>query len=73
MLYLFLAFEHNISVFLFLPTFTVQSLISLSFLCFFFLSLHRYCFIVTLSYLILCQITRVYVFDYGMYSADFTG
>uniref|UniRef100_A0A3B3VNB3 Membrane bound O-acyltransferase domain containing 2 n=1 Tax=Poecilia latipinna TaxID=48699 RepID=A0A3B3VNB3_9TELE len=36
--------------------------------CFF-----RYCFIVTLGYLILCQITRVYVFDYGMYSADFTG
>uniref|UniRef100_A0A8C6TW71 Membrane bound O-acyltransferase domain containing 2a n=1 Tax=Neogobius melanostomus TaxID=47308 RepID=A0A8C6TW71_9GOBI len=34
---------------------------------------HRYCFIVTLGYLILCQITRVYVFDYGMYSADFTG
>lgn len=33
----------------------------------------RYCFIVTLGYLILCQITRVYVFDYGMYSADFTG
>lgn len=36
-------------------------------------SLCRYCFIVTLGYLILCQITRVYVFDYGMYSADFTG
>ncbi|XP_028993936.1 lysophospholipid acyltransferase 2 isoform X2 [Betta splendens] len=35
--------------------------------------MHRYCFIVTLGYLILCQITRVYVFDYGMYSADFTG
>lgn len=33
----------------------------------------RYCFVVTLGYLILCQITRVYVFDYGMYSADFTG
>ncbi|KAF3701166.1 Membrane-bound O-acyltransferase domain-containing protein 2 [Channa argus] len=35
--------------------------------------MHKYCFIVTLGYLILCQITRVYVFDYGMYSADFTG
>lgn len=37
------------------------------------LSVRRYCFVVTLGYLILCQITRVYVFDYGMYSADFTG
>ncbi|KAF7201734.1 lysophospholipid acyltransferase 2 [Nothobranchius furzeri] len=35
--------------------------------------MHKYCFIVTLGYLICCQITRVYVFDYGMYSADFTG
>lgn len=35
--------------------------------------MHKYCFVVTLGYLILCQITRVYVFDYGMYSADFTG
>uniref|UniRef100_A0A3P8UIU6 Membrane bound O-acyltransferase domain containing 2 n=1 Tax=Cynoglossus semilaevis TaxID=244447 RepID=A0A3P8UIU6_CYNSE len=35
--------------------------------------MHRYCFIVTMGYLIICQITRVYVFDYGMYSADFTG
>uniref|UniRef100_A0A3P9KQ43 Membrane bound O-acyltransferase domain containing 2 n=1 Tax=Oryzias latipes TaxID=8090 RepID=A0A3P9KQ43_ORYLA len=35
--------------------------------------MHKYCFIVTLGYLIVCQITRVYVFDYGMYSADFTG
>uniref|UniRef100_A0A7N6A997 Membrane bound O-acyltransferase domain containing 2a n=1 Tax=Anabas testudineus TaxID=64144 RepID=A0A7N6A997_ANATE len=35
--------------------------------------MHKYCFIVTMGYLILCQITRVYVFDYGMYSADFTG
>lgn len=33
----------------------------------------RYCLLVALSYLSLCQITRVYVFDYGMYSADFTG
>uniref|UniRef100_A0A3B4CN89 Membrane bound O-acyltransferase domain containing 2a n=1 Tax=Pygocentrus nattereri TaxID=42514 RepID=A0A3B4CN89_PYGNA len=35
--------------------------------------MHRYCFVVALGYLTLCQITRVYVFDYGMYSADFTG
>ncbi|XP_028293569.1 membrane-bound O-acyltransferase domain-containing protein 2 isoform X3 [Gouania willdenowi] len=35
--------------------------------------MHKYCFIVTLGYLIVCQVTRVYVFDYGMYSADFTG
>lgn len=33
----------------------------------------RYSLLVALSYLSLCQITRVYVFDYGMYSADFTG
>jgi len=38
-----------------------------------FCSLDRYCFIVALGYLSFCQITRVYVFDYGMYSADFTG
>ncbi|XP_012709562.2 lysophospholipid acyltransferase 2b [Fundulus heteroclitus] len=35
--------------------------------------MHKYCLVVALSYLSLCQITRVYVFDYGMYSADFTG
>ncbi|XP_071323426.1 lysophospholipid acyltransferase 2b isoform X1 [Trachinotus anak] len=35
--------------------------------------MHKYCLLVALSYLSLCQITRVYVFDYGMYSADFTG
>ncbi|KAG9268480.1 membrane-bound O-acyltransferase domain-containing protein 2-like [Astyanax mexicanus] len=35
--------------------------------------MHRYSFVVALGYLMLCQITRVYVFDYGMYSADFTG
>uniref|UniRef100_A0A8C7MB70 Membrane bound O-acyltransferase domain containing 2b n=1 Tax=Oncorhynchus kisutch TaxID=8019 RepID=A0A8C7MB70_ONCKI len=33
----------------------------------------RYCLVVALGYLSFCQITRVYVFDYGMYSADFTG
>ncbi|XP_018588794.2 membrane-bound O-acyltransferase domain-containing protein 2 isoform X2 [Scleropages formosus] len=35
--------------------------------------MHKYCFVVALGYLTFCQITRVYVFDYGMYSADFTG
>ncbi|XP_030642126.1 membrane-bound O-acyltransferase domain-containing protein 2 [Chanos chanos] len=35
--------------------------------------MHKYCFVFALGYLSLCQITRVYVFDYGMYSADFTG
>uniref|UniRef100_A0A673FN26 Membrane-bound O-acyltransferase domain-containing protein 2-like n=1 Tax=Sinocyclocheilus rhinocerous TaxID=307959 RepID=A0A673FN26_9TELE len=35
--------------------------------------MHKYCFVVTLGYLCFCQVTRAYVFDYGMYSADFTG
>ncbi|KAG5857453.1 hypothetical protein ANANG_G00019610 [Anguilla anguilla] len=35
--------------------------------------MHKYCFVMALGYLSFCQITRVYVFDYGMYSADFTG
>ncbi|XP_064781629.1 lysophospholipid acyltransferase 2-like [Oncorhynchus masou masou] len=35
--------------------------------------MHKYCLVVALGYLSFCQITRVYVFDYGMYSADFTG
>uniref|UniRef100_A0A3B4F709 Lysophospholipid acyltransferase 2-like n=1 Tax=Pundamilia nyererei TaxID=303518 RepID=A0A3B4F709_9CICH len=35
--------------------------------------MHKYCLVVALTYLSLCQITRVYVFDYGMYTADFTG
>ncbi|XP_012676412.1 lysophospholipid acyltransferase 2b [Clupea harengus] len=35
--------------------------------------IHKYCLVVALGYLSFCQITRVYVFDYGMYSADFTG
>ncbi|XP_023680630.1 lysophospholipid acyltransferase 2b isoform X1 [Paramormyrops kingsleyae] len=35
--------------------------------------MHKYCLVVALGYLSICQITRVYVFDYGMYSADFTG
>uniref|UniRef100_A0AAQ4P8G1 Membrane bound O-acyltransferase domain containing 2 n=1 Tax=Gasterosteus aculeatus aculeatus TaxID=481459 RepID=A0AAQ4P8G1_GASAC len=54
--------------------FLVQSGLSYSVMVFVGLEhMHKYCFIVTLGYLILCQITRVYVFDYGMYSADFTG
>ncbi|KAF3844913.1 hypothetical protein F7725_008076, partial [Dissostichus mawsoni] len=54
--------------------FLVQSGLSYSVMIFVGLEhMHKYCFIVTLSYLIVCQITRVYVFDYGMYSADFTG
>uniref|UniRef100_A0A3Q0S9L4 Membrane bound O-acyltransferase domain containing 2b n=1 Tax=Amphilophus citrinellus TaxID=61819 RepID=A0A3Q0S9L4_AMPCI len=35
--------------------------------------MHKYSLVVALTYLSLCQITRVYVFDYGMYTADFTG
>uniref|UniRef100_A0A8C3AHN5 Membrane bound O-acyltransferase domain containing 2 n=1 Tax=Cyclopterus lumpus TaxID=8103 RepID=A0A8C3AHN5_CYCLU len=54
--------------------FLVQSGLSYSVMVFAGLEhMHKYCFIVTLGYLISCQITRVYVFDYGMYSADFTG
>eukprot|EP00064_Thunnus_orientalis_P009396 superscaffoldBa00001187_g9420 len=54
--------------------FLVQSGLSYSVIVFAGLEhMHKYCFMVTLGYLILCQITRVYVFDYGMYSADFTG
>ncbi|KAF6104723.1 membrane bound O-acyltransferase domain containing 2 [Phyllostomus discolor] len=36
-------------------------------------AMHRYCFVFALGYLIVCQITRVYIFDYGQYSADFSG
>ncbi|XP_061824331.1 lysophospholipid acyltransferase 2 [Nerophis lumbriciformis] len=54
--------------------FLVQSGLSYSVIVFAGLEhMHKYCFIVTLGYLIVCQVTRVYVFDYGMYSADFTG
>lgn len=35
--------------------------------------MHRLCFIFALGYLTLCQITRVYISDYGQYSADFSG
>ncbi|KAM4625390.1 lysophospholipid acyltransferase 2 [Polymixia lowei] len=54
--------------------FLVQSGLSYSLMVFAGLEhMHKYCFIVALGYLSFCQITRVYVFDYGMYSADFTG
>ncbi|XP_077166518.1 membrane-bound glycerophospholipid O-acyltransferase 2 isoform X3 [Paroedura picta] len=33
----------------------------------------RYCFVFALGYLTVCQISRVYIFDYGQYSADFSG
>ncbi|XP_037384450.1 lysophospholipid acyltransferase 2 isoform X2 [Talpa occidentalis] len=36
-------------------------------------SMHKYCFVFALGYLSVCQITRVYIFDYGQYSADFSG
>ncbi|XP_005404403.1 PREDICTED: lysophospholipid acyltransferase 2 [Chinchilla lanigera] len=36
-------------------------------------SMHKYCFVFALGYLTVCQITRVYIFDYGQYSADFSG
>ncbi|XP_066242018.1 lysophospholipid acyltransferase 2 isoform X3 [Saccopteryx leptura] len=36
-------------------------------------TMHKYCFVFALGYLIVCQITRVYIFDYGQYSADFSG
>ncbi|XP_007969733.2 lysophospholipid acyltransferase 2 isoform X3 [Chlorocebus sabaeus] len=32
-----------------------------------------YCFVFALGYLTVCQVTRVYIFDYGQYSADFSG
>nr|XP_014347150.1 PREDICTED: lysophospholipid acyltransferase 2 [Latimeria chalumnae] len=32
-----------------------------------------YCFVFALGYLTLCQISRVYIFDYGQYSTDFSG
>ncbi|XP_004696072.2 lysophospholipid acyltransferase 2 isoform X1 [Echinops telfairi] len=36
-------------------------------------NMHKYCFLFALGYLTVCQITRVYIFDYGQYSADFSG
>ncbi|KAM9316052.1 lysophospholipid acyltransferase 2 [Gastrophryne carolinensis] len=35
--------------------------------------MHKICFVFALGYLTLCQIARVYIFDYGQYSADFSG
>ncbi|CAI9585054.1 unnamed protein product [Staurois parvus] len=34
---------------------------------------HRYCFTTAMSYLILCQINRVYIFNYGILTTDFSG
>nr|XP_045379331.1 lysophospholipid acyltransferase 2 isoform X5 [Camelus bactrianus]XP_045379332.1 lysophospholipid acyltransferase 2 isoform X5 [Camelus bactrianus]XP_045379333.1 lysophospholipid acyltransferase 2 isoform X5 [Camelus bactrianus] len=36
-------------------------------------NMHKYCFVFALGYLTVCQISRVYIFDYGQYSADFSG
>uniref|UniRef100_UPI00398F56E2 lysophospholipid acyltransferase 2-like isoform X4 n=1 Tax=Pristiophorus japonicus TaxID=55135 RepID=UPI00398F56E2 len=35
--------------------------------------MNRFCFVIAFGYLTLCQVSRVYLFDYGQYSADFTG
>ncbi|XP_072267727.1 lysophospholipid acyltransferase 1 [Pyxicephalus adspersus] len=34
---------------------------------------HRYSFITALSYLTLCQVNRVYIFNYGILATDFSG
>ncbi|KAK1173396.1 lysophospholipid acyltransferase 1-like isoform X1 [Acipenser oxyrinchus oxyrinchus] len=36
-------------------------------------NLHRYSVIAAMGYLILCQISRVYIFNYGLLSTDFSG
>uniref|UniRef100_A0A8C3WPL0 Membrane bound O-acyltransferase domain containing 2 n=1 Tax=Catagonus wagneri TaxID=51154 RepID=A0A8C3WPL0_9CETA len=36
-------------------------------------NMHTCCFVFALGYLTACQVTRVYIFDYGQYSADFSG
>ncbi|MGH0134710.1 UNVERIFIED_CONTAM: hypothetical protein FKN15_032433 [Acipenser sinensis] len=36
-------------------------------------NLHRYSLIVAMGYLILCQVSRVYIFNYGLLSTDFSG
>ncbi|XP_006898258.1 PREDICTED: lysophospholipid acyltransferase 2 [Elephantulus edwardii] len=36
-------------------------------------NMHTCCFVFALGYLTMCQISRVYIFDYGQYSADFSG
>ncbi|XP_069742338.1 lysophospholipid acyltransferase 2-like isoform X2 [Narcine bancroftii] len=35
--------------------------------------MHKFCFVIAFGYLTVCQISRAYLFDYGRYSADFTG
>ncbi|XP_051722245.1 lysophospholipid acyltransferase 1 [Ctenopharyngodon idella] len=36
-------------------------------------NLHRYTLIASLGYLTLCQVSRVFIFDYGVLSTDFSG
>ncbi|XP_039523217.1 lysophospholipid acyltransferase 1-like isoform X1 [Pimephales promelas] len=36
-------------------------------------NLHRYTLIASLGYLTLCQVSRVFIFDYGILSTDFSG
>ncbi|KAE8598054.1 hypothetical protein XENTR_v10016700 [Xenopus tropicalis] len=36
-------------------------------------NVHRYSFIMAMGYLTLCQINRVYIFNYGILSTDFSG
>ncbi|OCT76508.1 hypothetical protein XELAEV_18031711mg, partial [Xenopus laevis] len=36
-------------------------------------NIHRYSFIMAMGYLTLCQINRVYIFNYGILSTDFSG
>uniref|UniRef100_A0AAZ3PEQ0 Membrane bound O-acyltransferase domain containing 2a n=1 Tax=Oncorhynchus tshawytscha TaxID=74940 RepID=A0AAZ3PEQ0_ONCTS len=54
--------------------FLVQSGLTYSIMMFAGLEhMHKLCFIVALGYLSFCQVTRVYVFDYGMYSGEESG
>ncbi|XP_069469678.1 lysophospholipid acyltransferase 1 [Ambystoma mexicanum] len=36
-------------------------------------NLHRYSFVAAMGYLTLCQISRIYIFNYGILSTDFSG
>uniref|UniRef100_UPI00398EA4CE lysophospholipid acyltransferase 1-like isoform X2 n=1 Tax=Pristiophorus japonicus TaxID=55135 RepID=UPI00398EA4CE len=36
-------------------------------------NIHRYSFVAAMSYLTLCQISRVYIFNYGLLATDFSG
>ncbi|XP_059363382.1 lysophospholipid acyltransferase 1 [Carassius carassius] len=36
-------------------------------------SVHRYTMIASVGYLIVCQVSRVFIFDYGILSTDFSG